>query len=61
MNASKAGVYLRPAGLLGGNAARQAVEQGKAGLIAGAWSAFSLVEVVRRDGERVKRNWFSYP
>ncbi len=61
MNTSPAGVYLRPAGLLGGNAARQAVEQGKAGLIAGGWAAFSLVEVVRRDGEQVKRNWFSYP
>ncbi len=61
MTARKAGVYLRPAGWLGGIAGRLAVEQGKAGLIAGAWSAFSLVEVVRRDGERVKRNWLSYP
>ena len=60
MSATGAGVYLRPAGLLGGAAARQAVAQAKAGFIAGGWAAFSLVEVVRRDTDVVKRDWYSW-
>ncbi len=57
MNDKHAGVYLRPGGLLGANAAREAVEQGKAGRIAGGWAAFSLIEVVQREGSRIQRDW----
>jgi len=54
------GVYLRPGGLLGGEAGRQAVSQGKAGLIGGGWAAFSLIEVINRVGNSVERNWHPY-
>jgi len=61
MSATQHGsVYLRPGGLLGGEAARCAVAQGKAGLIGGGWAAFSVVEVVERRGNGVQRNWQAY-
>ena len=54
------GVYLRPGGLLGGEAARQAFKQSKAGLIGAGWVAYSLVEVIERAGNSVERSWHSY-
>ncbi len=60
MTENRAGVYLRPGGLLGGAAATLAVAQGKAGRIAGGWAAFSLVEIVHRTGKDINRDWHSY-
>ncbi len=60
MISGPAGVYLRPAGLLGGSAAKQAVAQGKAGRLAGGWAAFTLVEIIRRDSARIRQDWVSF-
>ena len=58
--ADRAGVYLRPGGLLGGGAGQQAVRQGKAGLIGAGWAAFCLVEIIERTGNNIQRSWHSY-
>ncbi|HFC05679.1 MAG TPA: dihydropteroate synthase, partial [Rhizobiales bacterium] len=60
MNTLQSGAYLRPAGLLGGQAARQAIGQSQAGLIAGGWAAFTLVEIIQRKGNQVTRSWHPY-
>lgn len=59
MNAQSgsAKVWLRPGGLLEGASARQAVQAGAAGWLAGGRVAFSLVELVRRDNGKVLREW----
>jgi dihydropteroate synthase len=53
-------VYLRPDGFLGGDGARQAIDDGKAGQLAGGWAAFSLVEIISRKGQGGERCWASY-
>ena len=53
-------VYLRPGGLLAGEAARQAVAQGMAGYVAGGMIACSLFEVIGRRGGKISRQWHSY-
>ena len=47
--------YLRPLGILHGQAAVAAVEQGLALPLAGGPSAFSLVEIIERDGSTIRR------
>jgi len=53
-------VYLRPGGFLGGVAALQAIDQGRAGLIAGGWAAYSLIELIQRQGKAIERSWHTY-
>ncbi len=43
---NRAEVYLRPCGFLSGRIGRDGIASGQAGLIAGGWAAFSLVEVI---------------
>lgn len=50
-------IYLRPAGLTFSDSAREAVKAGAAGPLAGGSVAFSLVEIIERDGARVSRSW----
>jgi dihydropteroate synthase len=44
--------YLRPIGILSGTAARRAVDQHQAMLLAGGPLAFALVEIIERTGDR---------
>lgn len=53
-------VYLRPGGFLTGAGAKAAASFGVAGVIGGGWSCFSLVEVIERNGDDVRREWRSY-
>ncbi len=53
--------YLRPAGLLWGRDANEAIEAGDAGRIAGANLAFTRVELSFRHEALVSRSWHSYP
>jgi dihydropteroate synthase len=53
--------YYRPLGLLWGPDAYRALDEGRAGRLAGSeFAAFSLVEVIERDGLTIKRFTLSY-
>ncbi len=52
-----ASIYVRPDGCLIGQAAIDAVAAKKAGMIAGGWSAYSLVELLDRNG---RHEWLTY-
>ncbi|MFN0191881.1 MAG: dihydropteroate synthase [Aestuariivirga sp.] len=53
--------YVRPSGLVYGPDARRALETGSAGLVGGhSWIAYTLAEIVERDGESFRRSFASY-
>jgi dihydropteroate synthase len=53
-------LYIRPLGLLWGEDADAAVNEGRAGRIAGGRAAYALAELIIRDGGQVKREIRSY-
>ena len=53
-------VYLRPCGLLWGDAAAQAVAGRKAGALAAGHTAFSLVELITRNGSAISTEIVTY-
>jgi dihydropteroate synthase len=53
-------VYLRPIGLLWGEDAGAAVANGTAGLLAGGPAAFTLAELIVRDGKTIESEQRSY-
>lgn len=52
--------YLRPLGLLWGNDARLAVQEGRAGRLAGGSGAFTSAELIRRDARRIERTHHTF-
>ena len=48
-------LYVRPMGLLWGEDADDAVEAGEAGRIAGGLAAFTMAEIIRREGREISR------
>lgn len=52
--------YLRPAGLLWGRDADQAVAAGHAGRLAGGWIAYTQIEMSLRHEALVSRSWHTY-
>jgi len=53
-------LYLKPGGLLWGQAARDAAGGGMAGLLAGGETGFTSLEVISRNGKAVEREWSPY-
>jgi len=53
-------LYVRPLGLLWGEDAQRAVEAGDAGAIAGGLAAFTMAEVIRREGAKIIRERHGY-
>ena len=53
-------LYVRPLGLFWGEDADTAVEAGEAGRLAGGIAAFSMAEIIDRDGARIKRERRGY-
>ncbi len=53
-------LYLRPGGLIWGEAARDAAATGLAGLLAGGDTGFTIVEVIVRDRKATTREWRPY-
>jgi len=53
--------YLRPGGLLWGKAAEDAAAAGLAGIIARGETGFTAIEVIRREGAAISREWRSFP
>ncbi len=55
-------IYYRPAGLVYGPDALALIEQGRGALLGGLSSiAFTLFEVIERDGQRIERSLVNYP
>ncbi len=52
--------YLRPAGLLWGSDAAEAVSSGEAGLLAGGPVAFTRIEMLFRQESTVSRSWHAF-
>jgi len=52
--------YLRPGGLVWGKAAGDAAAAGLAGIIAGGETGFTALEVIRREGQAISREWRSF-